>query len=490
MEYSKGEKPMKIVKIIGLSLILNFVLNSSYAMFTQGDEDDSPSHAIPKASSPDSTIKKRKFDALNNSEESARNKKPTMQDSSTLDTQLSTLKEDLENAWLEANSTKIRQALETFNNLSYPEEAWENFAASHLIYRWASQPSWKETVGGDLFFPWQILDWEVEPAYQYLLRRRDTIWSCAIGAKFKHPISKLFLGKMLDQIRSAHSEEDTRPEIIDSLFKQSLLDLKENLNGSPSSPLSNYLLAYNVWHYPYLVPSYLDEREIDDEYALAQKGGDIRNSFQALKTRQRNKRDFGDRQPTIEEYLQLAKQGYGRAYIEASFLAETREEKKSILNQAINAGYFPAWIHLGYLFNEERNREEERSCYLKAGVYEWTRKHFDDISKEDFNKAVHYFRLAGESKNQQGWENLVRLYADAQIYEKAHNIKNNYETDYDREIFLALQEGIKLGSDRCYHWAYCWYDKSVFQTLIDVYGYPPQTKRFLQELQSFLYEDR
>ena len=482
----------------------------SHASFPKKKPPQQANHkrkTISENTEPKATANGRSENKVREQESSSPSKKARTEAKIPLKQQVETIKEQIEEARQEANAKRIRELYTEFESLDYSERAWDSYARTHKLYRWPSQSSSKQTVGGHLFFPQEILDWEdstSSPYFGYLAKRIDTIWSLAIGAKFEHAVGKLYLGKVLHEIYGAFTDADA-PPLIDRISKEAFADLRQCLNNSNAC----YAIGVNREGPYYITHKYFETNFCGKKEAeMHQKGGDLRNAFQLLVTKQADKSDFGDQQPTFKDFWELGEQGYKPAYLEAALLKEEGSERIKVLKTiAKEKKYAPAWDELGGIYEAQGQLEKARKYYLKAAKKGATEAYIDlgksyvdditspstqfrnpleNVPQENIDHAIKYFTRAGDKKHQEGWKYLARLYIhilDLKVKEKA---ERHVLEDHRDKARSALQRGMALGSAGCYHLMYNCYRKD-FQKSIQQYGYPPQ-ERLRDVIEEFLYK--
>lgn len=463
--------------------------------------------SIPKNKKPDLTVIGRAEDKVREQENSPPSKKVRTE---SLKKQVESIKEQIEKARQEANDKRLRELHAEFENLNYSERAWDSYVRTHKLYQWRSQSSPKQTIGGYLFFPRDILDWEdstSSPYFGYLAKRIDTIWSLAIGAKFQNPVSKLYLGKVLHEVYSPSLDQEL-PPLIDRLYREAFADLKQ----CEDNPDACYAIGVNRQGPYYITHKYFEENFFGDKAVpLHQKGGDIRNQFQALKAKQADKADFGDQQPTFKDLWDLGEKGYKPAYLEAARLKKEDSEYVKILKTiAQEKRYPPAWLLIASHYNLQKNTEKSRKYYLKAAEEGLAKGYIDlgisyagDVSlpssqfkkdlktlpQEDIDQAIGYFTLAGEAKYQGGWKYLTHLYLDLLKARKQQGADSEELKNYYIKAYQALQKGMALGSAECYDVMFHCYSMQDFVSNVKAYGNPPN-EHLRDDIEEFIYSKK
>lgn len=412
----------------------------------------------------------------------------TLEDVNSFQIALESIKQQIREGHQEANWKRIYLAYKAFDSLKCNESLWETYGRDLKVYQWPSQKSWKDTIGGHLFFPPETIDWESIAIESYHLRRIDNLWAFTIGAHFGHPLSKLYLVKTLDKIRSEYTDAD-QPDFFKKLYKESFQDLK----NAADNPDACYVIGINYRCNPYSTAGYMNEKV--DKVTLGCKnsigwheiGKDLKNTFGILKVKSNAKAIYDP--PTADDYLALARAGYKPAYSEAAELTQDYKMKKKIRKEAIKEGYTIAWLGLGGMYKAKGNIDKARKNYTNAGEAGITAGYIrlgisyignvkNDLemkkiplkahTEDDIKEGINAFRRAGKAGNPEGWEYLTQLYSLLHE-EKLIPTKEFYHTITD-----SLCEGAWLGSASCYHKAYCLLPKSIFSFILMNYGMPPQ----------------
>lgn len=434
----------------------------------------------------------------NNKENFSKRQKLGKKRISLEDEKIKTVCEKIEESHKEADWVGIYNAFLSFHALKYPESEWQYLGEQLNAYKWPSQNTWKEVVGGQLFFPKKTLEWKDNIYESYHLKRIDNLWAFAIGAKFNHALSKYFLVRMLDEVRSDYTDAP-QPKFFENLYRESFDDLKKCDDNSDSC----YIIGINYVTYPYLSTTYVATEEDKDisnsgeAIKWHEKGGDLKNKFQSLRVKAAAKALYSS--PTADDYLSLAREGYMAAYVNALNLTEDFEERKKITSESLGQGYkYP----LPQLNGNKKEVEVVRKSYIKSGennvpqafvmlgisyvgeiIHQFRRDRIDlkKVSPKEINTAIKAFTTAGKLKNQEGWNYLSSLYQE--LYEQ--NLLG--EKEYREKILSSLEEGVKLGSAACYHKSFLHLPTKAFAFFVKHYGYPPQME-LRDNIESFLKE--
>lgn len=417
----------------------------------------------------------------------------------------------------EGKANKISQSYASFEVCNYEENEWENLAKNLGISKWPSQATWKEAIGGKIFFPSQALEFEITPLYNYLLDRADYIKSFIIGAKFNHPISKYYLARALDRQNFHDKDDNAVPLIITNLYTEALNDLEKSsltpdvcfILGRSHSSTQGALLN---WH----------DRETAFEWH--QKGKDFRNKYQLLKLKSKYRLVYSP--PTSEEYLELARSGYPLAYLDAAELEKDTQIKLAILEEAVQKGYPSALLELGKthgkslqkdlrssnnfsieVFREYCHKAAEQgvaSAYISLGgsylgnvlnnSFEIEKK-FKALSKEKLEKGIEAFEKAGQAHHPDGWYRLANVYK--RLFDKACEDLKSKPSDeqaladkknYNDKYYKCLVEGMALGNHSSYY-DFCSHYHHLPEELLllcDEISLAPQEDGFYRSIEDFL----
>lgn len=418
---------------------------------------------------------------------------PTItEDFSLLDGHMKSLLQKLEAAHKEVDVKEILKAYENFASLEFSAEVWKAYRLRQGIYQWPRQDD-KQAVGSKLFLPKWTYEWADSFEQKDLLKRKDMVQAFAIGAKLNDPVSLYYFVDTFQAIRKEFSFKDILPELLYQFYQQAFKDLEQ----CTDHPDACYILGWNAWNYPYL-----RKFKPEESFNLHVKGGDLRNRFKALEIRECHGGKGKSRleKATFEDYLEVAREGYGPAYLRAAELVTDPETKVSILKEAIKKGYAPAFIKLGRLYNTKKDIEEKRKYYeagAQAGISEGyvvlgrtyvgdvtsiTQEEAEALSEEQIEKAEHFFRLAGEAQDPSGWDHLAQLYS---VLLPNEQIAKEKRLSYCRNMYDALIKGISLGSAEAYRTAAVYFSESL-PGLIEVYGYSPRNSRTYQMFVDFI----
>lgn len=407
-------------------------------------------------------------------------------DAKTLVDKVERIQNEIKRSHTEASVDTLRQLNKKFRELGDKEDQWEEVAKKINAHQWPSQ-NWKQTVGGYLFYPDNVNEILSSPYTDHLIKRIDMIWAFAISAKYNHPLGQYYLARTLDDIRSSYTTAH-KPKFFNHLYKKSLT----TLSSCQKHPDACYILGINYLDCSYKVGIF--DFNSKKAFRLHEKAGDARNKLEALEVKRTCKKSFSP--PSIQDYLLLAKEGYGPAYVKASDIAESFEEKLSYLKEAEKLDFLPALVEIGDLYKENEYFENAYKYYKKAGekgismgyvkisimllgdreLFPEYKKQLTNISQEDINNAIHYLSLAGKAKDPEGWNQLVSLYKDLYDFHKNEN--------YNSMLRSSVEEGLRLGSSKAYHEAHTLFHDR-FLDIINTYGPPPQDNLY-QTIKEFL----
>lgn len=437
----------------------------------------------------------------------------SFKETDTLKKNIESIGKKIEKAHQDGNVKIIFQAYEHFQKLSYQSKEWEMLGQSLNIVKWPSQPTWKEAVGGELFFPQKIMDWETSYVETYLLDRIDIIWAVAMGAKFNHPFSTYYLAKILDNIHSNTTDAE-KPDLFLKLYSKAF----ENLENYQEMVNVCYILGRSYQERGILI----ERLDYKKSMKYHMENTNLKNQYHVLKLKGKYRKIYSP--PSSKEYLDLARAGYHLAYLEAANLLKETHEQIEVLSEAVKNKYFPALMRIGeiyeYLYKKNISigkkdadtqafLNEARDYYEKAGQhgviesyiilgktyvgdiilnngYE-DKKKFRSLPSETVEKAASFFKLAGEGHHPEGWDYLVQLYLNLYM-QLGNEIETNRDLkeEYGQKVYESLEKGIALGSGRAYLQAYNLYSAEIFKELCAQYGISPQEKAFRKIIEKFL----
>jgi hypothetical protein len=442
----------------------------------------------------------------------------------TLKKHITAIAGDIKKAHEEADVKKILQSYQAFKKLKTKDIEWEALGQTLRVTKWPSQANWKEAVGGDLFFPKKVIDWEVTSTEAYRLERIDTIWALVIGAKFQHPFSTYYLARILDNIHSNYTDAE-KPDLFLDLYSKAFRNLKQYQEISDT--------CYMLGRSHFSTGALLDRLDHARSMKYHSKGKSLKDQYQILIIRGLYDKIYTP--PVSEDYLDLARKGHQLAYLEAARLLKEVDKKLGVLNEAVGNGYVSALIGIGEIYeslykkspstkkhdtNIEALLQNAREHYQKAGKqgvsegyirlgktyvgdiifdnsYELKEK-FNSLPLETIENAVLCFKQAGEMHNPQGWDYLAQLYhnlyqqAESEARKMGYNLSGEWDKKkdiYSQQVYEFLQKGIALGSQSAYDMAYRIFSPEAFKEIYIKYGPAPQEKSFREAIEKFLQED-
>jgi hypothetical protein len=408
----------------------------------------------------------------------AENEKPFKKSSSSsLMKEIETLKSKIKRSQDKRDVSKLLELNKKFKKLNYDSEQWESQSKKLAIEKWPSQ-SWKESVGGFLFYPADMDHFLACDSTEHLALRRDILWSLGVAAEYKNPLAQYYLARGLDTLQASHSLEP-RPAFITSLYTEALSLLEK----CPNRPEACYILAQNYSCDAAKVG--LKEFNLDTALDFHAKGSQTEghaglcNRFAHLV-----KRSLYERleTPKAKEYRAL---NYGPAYAQAGHLAQKSKKKQKLYEEAVNQGFPQAHLSLGALHERKGRKEEAVKAYEEAGnqgvprgyvtlshsligdrtLKYGTNKDLTQVPREDVDRAATYLHQAGEAGDFEGWDQLVSLHQH--LYELYKN-----EDDLSK-LISALEKGLEMGSSHAHRKAQLLFP-AKYDQLVARYGQPTQ----------------
>jgi len=400
--------------------------------------------------------------------------------------EIESLTRRIEEAYSTASRLDLFQSYKAFRKLSYPEVVWHTLGQQIKAEQWPSLESWKEIIGGQLFFPASRLhEWQESPYTKYFLQRSDILHGCIFAASFRHSLGLFYTTHILWMINRfdddlENDRELNKPNFYTRMMQKACFELEQCLDRSDVC----YALGQG-----YILPTSLSDNYVKmNAIELYEKGSDLKNQCAALSLKASRRGYTGS---PIEAFLALARQGYLPAYIEAAEHAQKTKQKeveKLILEKATEQGYPLAWIDLAYWYDKHGQKEESLICLKKASQakvsyafiklgFKLVGDHFHRLDMEKLQKASpfeleqasNYFKEVGELHDPKGYEYLTDLKLAlsrlSQDKEKALSLK--------AEALEAAKQGCALG----WKMAYCKLarltsDEEYLMSL-KVYGHPP-----------------
>ncbi|AIL12758.1 hypothetical protein IM40_03230 [Candidatus Paracaedimonas acanthamoebae] len=400
--------------------------------------------------------------------------------------------EIIKGGYAEAKDNRLRRAYYAFKELAFPDDVWQAYAHQLKVDSWPAQTTWKERVGAHLFFPPQALEWFDCPYRSHLAKRFDILWGFAISAKFNHSLGKYLLVDTFHKIRWLGEVPQLTP-----FFKNYLGNVITELKQCLDHPDACYLLGRGqTGVYPWLVSRYDNTLSLSGYELFSRHPNHLRNKYYAL-----NEIDDYDtyQKPPADVYLTLARQGYFPAYLEATKLTKDTQEREMILKEAAEKKYGPAFLDLGYLYDEQGKDEQSDFFFKQAAeeygmawgyivlgtalvgdprpyMKEW-KKDLSDLPQEEANRLIEeaaaYFRKAAEAKDPDGWEYLISLWEGRFEAAKAKKDQDKMHI-YWPKLVDAIQDGMQIGLAYAYRQAQIYFGKESFLKNVQAYGYPPQ----------------
>lgn len=379
--------------------------------------------------------------------------------------------------YLKTDYRLLKKTYQNFKQLTLEDNVWEDYVTQSGIFVWPQQSTWKESVGAALFFPPQALEWFDCPDQSHRLNRFDIIWGFAISAKFNHSLGKYLLVDTLFRIN-----EYDRVSELPFFFQNYLTNTFQELESCLNHVDACYLLGRSKsGTFPRLVPS---NKLSLSAYEFFSHSHSLRNQYHALGEMKET--------PPIGAYLELARQGYFQASIEAANLCENDQEKEDLLKEAAEKGYGPALLEVGYLCEEEGNNQQAADYYEEAATKGMTKgyvalgilrvgdprtqmhhlkKDLSTFSEEIIKKAADLFTKAGNAGDPEGWKCLIAL--RKKQFEIAKKLKDESKKQiYEESLISAIQEGMKIGLPYAYTQAQIYFEEDDFLKCVEYYGLP------------------
>jgi len=283
---------------------------------------------------------------------------------SKLNKKVEDLTRQIEEAYMNASKMDLYETYKAFKALDYKEQTWAKLGQQMKVERWPSQESWKETVDGQLFFPVsRIHQYQESSRTEHLLQRSDILHGCIFAATFRHSLGYFYTTHILWTINRFDDDlkadrEHNKPNFYTRTMSQACQGLEHLLDR----PDVCYALGQADSLPTSLMNNYLNMDAID----FYEKGRDLKNQCGFLVAKMMAEEET---EGTIDDFLNLARQGYLPAYIEAAEYASNikrRDRAKLILEEAIQKGYSLAWIDLAYWYEKNKQLDKYQECLEQA----------------------------------------------------------------------------------------------------------------------------
>jgi hypothetical protein len=410
------------------------------------------------------------------------------------------LTRQIEEAYMNASKMDLYETYKAFKALDYKEQTWAKLGQKMKVERWPSQESWKETVGGQLFFPTSRIHQYQESSYtKHLIQRSDILHGCIFAATFRHSLGLFYTTHILWTINRLDDDlkadiEHEKPNFYTRTMSQACQELEHLLDR----PEVCYALGQECFLPTSLTRNYVSMKGMD----YYKKGADLKNQCAVL-TRKMIAEKYTELE--VEDFLNLARQGYLPAYLEAAEYASNikrRDRAKLILEEATQKGYSLAWIDLAYWYEKNKQLNEYQECLeqaAKAGVpYAFIEKGFSFLgnktqqidreelkktSAENIGQAAAAFLKAGQLRDPLGFECLAELKLELSRLATTPDEAKALRAD----AYEAIKQGCKLG------WKASFWDLAIVtsgekhEKALIKYG--PAPNDFIGALESFLKEN-
>lgn len=419
---------------------------------------------------------------------------------------LRNISHSIHQAHQEADAATIEKAYANFSELSktYGAEDWHRAKqtltqwihpsyVSTLLYQWPAQKTDQEIIGGHLFYPPALNDLLDCPNTEDLIQRKDYVFALAAAAHHHHSLAHYYLIRTLEDLSlvnySEMNEEDRT--FFHDHYREVLEELEKHCQDHPDAC---YVLGTNYNRALFARMSVVKYDSLK-AYEFFTKGGDARNKLAALELKQHDIIDFPV-PPTVQENLALGRESrYGPAYISAADLVEELEEdeekKLSYLQEALQLPYYPALIELGYVYQEKSDKEKALHYFVEAGkkgipegyieagsliggdfppLTLRSKKEYEALaalSDDQVTQAQTYFETAGKAHDPQGWAYLAE-YCITLLIPDALQGHQEREQEFRKQALKAIEQGIRLGSPRCFGMAQAFPEH--YGRLVKIYG--------------------
>lgn len=418
----------------------------------------------------------------------------------SLTMKINNLEKDIEEAYTNASKMELYTSYNAFKSLDYNEQTWANLVQEMKIERWPSQESWKETVGAHLFFPASRIHKYQEYSHtEHLIQRSDILHGCIFSATFRHSLGLFYTTHILWTINRFDS--DIQMDMKNNKFNfytQALEKTYRELEQLLDRPNVSYALGQASS----LPASLLDNYENIKAIEFYKKGEDLKNQHKVLVAKMIVEEETAD---IIDNFLDLAKQGYFPAYLEAADYANNSKQKdraRIILEEATQKSYHIAWIELAHWYKKNKDLDNYQKCLnhalqaniphafivqgfnlLNHNVHQFEIEKLKILPKETINLAADAFRKAGQLHDPLGFEYLaeLKLYLSdivtSPLEAKALKV----------EAYEAIKQGCALGWAKSFWKLPLFVSGEKYENVLRKYG--PAPDDFIEALENFLKEN-
>lgn len=379
------------------------------------------------------------------------------------------IKASLQESYHQASKDSLFKNYNKFYDLAYEESVWQQIAQTLEAKKWPLQKSWKDVVGGHLFFPKTLIfNFNSTKYTEHLLMRSDILWGCGFAGTFHHPLGLFYLGHTLIKLNWLDQWDDDNSGPKESIkFCYKILERAyEDLNHCLKDDIDVFYSV--VWGH--LTEQYAHTKHNTIESLANYSFTDLRSQFILFSLKEKFKGIFLD-QPTVNDFLFLAQRGYKPAYLKAAYLA--REFKDSIqevaiLTEAIKDDYLFAYLGMASIYRDTHT--QNYLVWLEKGIQANMAQAFilkgisivGDINwKVDKEKlamltpemclyVINLFKKAGSLHDPESYAYLGRLKQELSFLANSSEEKASLK----KESCEAYLEGCKLGSSQAYSFLY------------------------------------
>ena len=314
---------------------------------------------------------------------------------------------------------------EDFNTMSFEEGIWQAYATTHNLYKWPLQTTWKQVVGGHVFYPPYVNEYQDSVYNTHLLQRVDNLWRFALSAKCQHTLGKF---QLVENLYARYVDMDPKDEVQGfylTFFEQAVKECAQ----STSHPDACYALGecFSDCLKSQRVTVHISGEQI---YDWLKSHNVPRNHYKALSFNRRKGLPFAEPADRFELAKTLK---YGAGCFNASRSSDLDlETRRHYVDTALKLGFMPALLSVGYRYDAQGDFTTALGYYQQAidhgyyygyiiqgktlvgdvrhGIAPVSRPNLSTIEPANIDKAAAYFTLAGQAGDPDGWRYLVCLY--------------------------------------------------------------------------------
>ncbi|MGL4426956.1 MAG: hypothetical protein ACRCUQ_04300, partial [Alphaproteobacteria bacterium] len=318
---------------------------------------------------------------------------------------------------------------------------------------WPLQTTWRQAVGGELFFPEWFLGLEHDWTQDYRQRRNETLWALFFAAHHNHALAAAYLFREVRQINSDVFISDC------PLETWALERALESLKTTPQTPEACYAIGMCFLESGFQSMALIREvwgEDHDGPVHWFEKAGNLKAKFALLKYKAIRRVNV-----TAQDYLALASKGYGPAISESLKHMKDEAAIQKLLVEACSRGINIAKLEQALHYPDmetcekacvELGKKGMPAAYLKLGEKYVGGKIREPIidNPENVSRAQDAMMKAGKDGHPLGFRYWIRLeeavYQDQIKQTKRKSIKAALEEEFAVQLLSGpLKSAMELG---------------------------------------------